>query len=92
MGETSAGPSVVVFQIQVRDCPILNIEGDPPVAGGTDAPGSGPVAGQPVHAPARWPLNAVHVGGADEGGQNAPYPRGQVGPDFPGVVILHKSP
>ena len=92
MGETSARPSVVVLQIQVRDGPILNIEGNPPVAGGADAPGSGPVAGQPMDAPARRSLNAVHVSRADEGGQDTPYPHGQVGPDSPNVVLLNKPP
>ena len=32
MGETSTCPSAVVLQIEIRDCPILNIEGVPPVA------------------------------------------------------------
>ena len=91
MGETSTRPSVIVLQIQVCDRPILNVEGDPPVAGGTDAPGPSPVAGQPMDAPARRPLNAVHVSRADEGGQDAPYPYGQVGPDSPGVVIFNKT-
>ena len=64
--ETSTRPSVAVLQVQVCDCPFLHIEGDPPVAGSADTPGSGPVAGQLMDTPTRRPLNAVHVSRADK--------------------------
>jgi hypothetical protein len=74
--------------LQIAPCRI--IKGQPPIAADRNAPRSGAVALQLVHAPA-GPNNAAHVGRRDQRRANVAHPPHKIIAEFPAVVVFDEA-
>jgi hypothetical protein len=81
---------MIIFQIQVADFALFNVEGEPPIATDGNTPGSGPVSLELVSAPSRGTGNRIHVRRRNEHRQNIAQPLHEVGAKPAGIVILEK--